>query len=70
MSSAESGEVQIEQRSSIKVTRNAKGEPQWEVKVVVGDELEKLDIVHDMAVAHYKQLERELVGAASVPPHV
>ena len=49
-----------EQRSSIKVTRNAKGDPQWEVKVVEGSTNESLDEIRRIAVNQYTALRVEL----------
>lgn len=53
-------EVQVEQRSSIKVSKNAKGEAQWEVKVVAGDDESVLNDARQIAVAQHQALEREL----------
>lgn len=50
----------IESKSSVKVVRNAKGEPQWEVKVVVGDDESVLNEARQIAVAQYQALGREL----------
>jgi hypothetical protein len=50
----------VESKSSVKVVRNAKGEPQWEVKVVVGDDESVLNDARRIAVAQYQALGREL----------
>ncbi len=55
-------EQQIESRSSVKISRNAKGEAQFEVKVYDGSTEEELDEVRRIAVVQYEALERELVG--------
>jgi hypothetical protein len=55
-------EAQQDARSSIKATRNAKGEPQFEVKVRVGDTEAELDEARRIAVAQYRALTSELVG--------
>jgi hypothetical protein len=49
-----------EQRSSIKVTRNAKGDPQWEIKVVVGEDDAALNKMREQAVSQHQALGREL----------
>lgn len=50
----------VESKSSIKVVRNAKGEPQWEVKVVAGDDESVLNEARRIAVAQHRALERDL----------
>jgi hypothetical protein len=54
----------VEQKSTIKVTRNAKGEAQFEAKVVHGVTDDELADLRRQAVAHYNALNRELGGAA------
>lgn len=52
---------QIEQRSKIKLTRNAKGDPQWEISVVADEQDATLDAMRAQAVAQWRALEMELV---------
>lgn len=54
----------VEQRSSIKVTLNAKREPQFEAKVVAGATDQELTTLRQQAVNQYRELCREL-GVAS-----
>lgn len=54
----------VEQKSSIKVTRNAKGEPQFEAKVVAGATEPELTELRRLAVDQYRQLTRELGAPA------
>lgn len=55
---------QAEARSSIKVTLNAKREPQFEAKVVQGVTDSELATLRAQAVNQYRELCREL-GVAS-----
>lgn len=48
-----------EQKSSIKVTRNAKGDAQWDVRVVAGATMGELDELRRIAVAQHLALSRE-----------
>lgn len=50
-------------RSRVKLTRNAKGQAQWEVSVAVGDALDALDQARQIAVAQWRALEAEFGGA-------
>lgn len=52
--------VIVEQKSSIKAVRNAKGEAQFEVKVVAGETDDALATMRAQAVAQYKALAQEL----------
>lgn len=52
-------------RSSVKVTRNAKGDPQWEIKVRVGDTEAEIVTAYKVAVLAHHALEAELVTGAS-----
>lgn len=61
MSTSEQHEP-VEQRSSIKVIRNAKGEAQWEVKVVEGSTGADLDALRSIAVTQHQALVRELAA--------
>lgn len=58
--SAPAQELQ-EGRSSVKVTRNAKGDPQWEVKVRVGDTAVEVATAREIALAEHRALEAALV---------
>jgi len=60
MSEHEAESAQIEQRSKFKVTRNAKGDPQWEIGIVEGTTDETLNTMRRQAVEQYKALEQEL----------
>lgn len=50
----------VEAKSSIKVTRNSKGEPQFEAKIVQGATDEELTILRRQAVNQYRELAKEL----------
>lgn len=52
-------------RSSVKVTRNAKGDPQWEIKIRVGDTAVEVAEAREIALATHRALERELLGGTS-----
>lgn len=55
-----------EQRSKIKLTRNAKGDSQWEISVVVGEDELLLFEAKRLAVKVNEELEAELIrGRAS-----
>jgi hypothetical protein len=55
-------EVQHEaSRSSVQVVRNAKGDPQWTVKVRVGDTSDEVEEAGRIALAAHRALERELI---------
>lgn len=51
-------------RSSVQVVRNAKGEPQWTIKVRVGDSEEEIVAAYKIAVKAHHALEAELVTKA------
>jgi hypothetical protein len=51
---------QYDQRSKIKVTRNSKGDPQWEATVVEGADPAELERIRGLAVEQYHALAREL----------
>lgn len=51
---------QVEQKSSIKVVRNAKGTPQFEAKIVSGATDAELTTLRQQAVAQYKALDADL----------
>ncbi|MCL4836446.1 MAG: hypothetical protein KJ058_00585 [Thermoanaerobaculia bacterium] len=53
-------------RSKVKLTRNAKGDAQWEITVVVGDDVDALNEARRVAVAQWRELESDLgVGRAA-----
>ena len=52
-------------RSSVKVTRNAKGDPQWEIKVYVGDDPVDVQIARETALATHRALESALLGGGA-----
>lgn len=54
----------LEQKSSIKVSTTAKGDPQFEAKIVEGATDLELTNLRRQAVHHYRELRREL-GMAS-----
>lgn len=53
-------DVQAEQRSRVKVTRNAKGDPQWELSIVEGADEDEVNRLRRIAVAQYNALLSEL----------
>ena len=55
-------EPQLEplQLSKVKLTRNAKGDPQWEISVVEGADMDELDRIRDIAIVQYRALEAAL----------
>lgn len=62
----EGGEPETVQRSSVKLTRNAKGDTQAEVKVYAGDTEEDVARARRLAVETYKGLVAEFnPGAAA-----
>lgn len=60
MSTPEHAAESAEQKSSVKVSRNAKGDPQWEIKVVVGTAEYEISLSRAIAVTQYRALEAEL----------
>jgi hypothetical protein len=61
MSSVE--QPQVEAKSSIKVLRNAKGDPQFEIKVVEGVDEDELIRLQTLAVDRFWSLSRDLAGS-------
>ena len=55
----------VESRSKVKVTRNAKGDPQWEIAVVEGVTGEEMSRLRTLAVEQHQALVRELVGGTA-----
>jgi hypothetical protein len=53
-------EQQETQRSSVKLIRNAKGDAQWEIKVLAGDDQDVLNAAREVAVAQHNTLLQEL----------
>lgn len=62
--SANDDQIQVEAKSSIKVTRNAKGDAQFEAKVVDGATEPELNELRRLAVHQYRELVRELGGVS------
>jgi len=60
MSANEHDGQQPEVKSSIKVTRNAKQDAQWDVRVVAGATMEELDELRRVAVAQHRALVTEI----------
>ena len=60
MSSTDTEPGIVEQRSKIKLTRNAKGDAQWEISVLAGEQDATLDAIREQAVAQYRALQKEL----------
>lgn len=58
-------EQQFEQKARVKVSRNAKGEAQWEISVPEGTNESVLDEARKIAVRQYDALEEELGTSAS-----
>lgn len=56
----------IEQKTRVKVTRNAKGDPQWEITVVEGTPDAELERVRSLAVQTHRALVRELVNGEEI----
>lgn len=50
------GAEPVEARSKIKLTRNAKGDVQWELSVIEGATEAELDRLRQIAVAQYRAL--------------
>lgn len=46
----------VEQRSKVKLIRNAKGYPQWEITVVAGDDLQTLNDLRVEALEQWRAL--------------
>lgn len=55
-------EVQTESKGSVKISRNAKGEPQYEVKVYAGEPELLISSARQIAVSQYRALEDELAS--------
>lgn len=59
-------ETQVEPaRSKVKLTRNAKGQAQWEISAVEGTTQHELDRLRVLAVQQWRHLERDLAGQAA-----
>lgn len=56
---------QLESRSSVKLTRNAKGDCQIEVKVYEGFDSAQFEFAKARAVEAYRELERAFYGSAA-----
>lgn len=55
----------VESRSKVKITRNAKGDPQWEISVVDGVTRDEIERIRGLAVEQHQALLTDLVGGAS-----
>lgn len=55
----------VESRSKIKITRNAKGDAQWEISVVDGVDRAEIERLRTLAVEQHQALTRELAGSAT-----
>jgi hypothetical protein len=64
MSEREHDGQPAEQRSSVSISRNAKGEAQFAVKAYEGCEVDELTRLRELAVSNYRELYREFYGAA------
>lgn len=56
--------VQPESKSSIKASLNAKGDPQFEIKIVEGADPTEIERLRGLAVSTFRQLRAELGGAS------
>ena len=54
------GQDPVEARSKVKVTRNAKGDPQWEVSIVEGADENEIQRLRTIAVDTWRALARDL----------
>ncbi len=50
----------VQQRSSVKLSLNAKRDVQWEIKVLAGDDLDALDEARKIALTQHYALVAEL----------
>lgn len=53
--------VPAENKSKIKLIRNAKGDPQWEISVVEGTPPEEMERIRNLALREHRALLDELV---------
>ena len=53
-------QVELQQRSSVKLSLNAKRDVQWEIKVVAGDDESVLDEARRIALKQHRELSGEL----------
>jgi hypothetical protein len=60
VSAPEQTEVDVGQKGSVKVVRNAKGDAQFEVKVYVDDTLDEIQAAKETALSVYRELQHEL----------
>jgi hypothetical protein len=56
---------QLEQRSSVKLTRNAKGDCQIEVKVYAGEDEAEVQRIREVAQRQYIEAEKAFYGASA-----
>lgn len=55
----------VESRSKVKITRNAKGDAQWEISVVDGVSRDEIVRLRTLAIEQHQALVAELVGSAA-----
>lgn len=60
MARVSTSEFSQEARSKIKVIRNAKGDPQWEITVIAGEDDATLATMREQAVKQHQALLEEL----------
>lgn len=65
MSTPEQEGQQAEQRSSIKISRNAKGDAQFEIKAYEDVTVDEMTRLREIAVSNYRALNAEFYGAAA-----
>lgn len=54
------GDQPLEQKSSVKITCNAKGEAQPEIKVYEGTDAAELERIRNLAVQTYNETQRDV----------
>jgi hypothetical protein len=60
-------EQQLEPRSSVKLTLNAKHDPQWEIKVLEGATTAEIERIRRIAVDQHNALMAQLLGRGLTP---
>lgn len=63
--SAPEDQQQFESKGSVKITRNAKGDAQFEVKVYVGEPEAAISTARQIAESQYRQLETTFASASA-----
>lgn len=54
--------IVIVDKPKVKLIRNAKGDPQWEITVVEGTSAEQIAALRTLALHEWKELEYEILG--------